>query len=251
MKTEPQKTLLSVPLPNESFDSSLEKIFLYIKNPRGIFHIVSLNPEIFALAEKNAKFKRVLVEAQMRIIDGTYVYRVARLLKIPVQSRIQGVDLMKTLLEHASRERLRVMLIGGAAEIAEKVVVRQKQAYPRLEITGTQGIKDVYNPSRLEEESLLSIVADVKPHLIFFAFGSPYQELWIDAHKKQLEGSVVVGVGGAFDFLSGNVPRAPKLIRDFGFEWLFRLVVQPWRIKRQLSVFNFFAAVIKEQLKRN
>ena len=59
MKTEPQKTLLSVPLPNESLDSSLEKIFLYIKNTLKIFHIVSLNPEIFALAEKNVKFKKV------------------------------------------------------------------------------------------------------------------------------------------------------------------------------------------------
>jgi len=251
MKIEPQKLLFSIPLPSEPYDDSLEKIFLYIKNPQGIFHIVSLNPEIFALAEKDPEFKKVLIEAQMRIIDGTYVYRVARLLGIPVQSRIQGIDLMETLLAYASRERLRVMLIGGAAEIAEKIVVCQKQAHPRLEITGMQGIKDVRNPSKVEEESILSIVTDVKPHLIFFAFGSPYQELWIDAHKKQLEGSVVAGVGGAFDFLSGNVPRAPKFVRDLGFEWLFRLVLQPWRIKRQLTIFNFFAAVIKEQLKRN
>jgi N-acetylglucosaminyldiphosphoundecaprenol N-acetyl-beta-D-mannosaminyltransferase len=60
-----------------------------------------------------------------------------------------------------------------------------------------------------------------------------------------------MGVGGAFDFLSGAVPRAPKFMRSLGLEWLFRLVLQPWRIKRQLTVFNFFAAVVKEQLKKH
>ncbi len=251
MKTDQKNTILSIPIPNDSKADILEKIILYIKNPRGIFHIVSLNPEIFALAEENNEFKKVITEAQMRIIDGTYVFIIARLMGIHAQVRMQGVDLMQTLLDYASRERLRVMLIGGAPEIADRVVDCQKRVYPRLEITGLQGIKDVRNPSKQEEDHIFAIVADTKPHFVFVAFGSPYQELWIDKHKDQFEASVVMGVGGAFDFLSGAVPRAPKFMRSLGLEWLFRLVLQPWRIKRQLTVFNFFAAVVKEQLKKH
>lgn len=251
MKTRDKNTLLSVPLPNDALETILEKIILFTKNPKGIFHIVSLNPEIFVLAENNPAFKRVVTEAQMRIIDGTYVYVLARILGLQVQSRIHGVDLMQTMLEHASKERLRVTLIGGAPKVAENVVVCQQRAYPNLDIRGIQGIKDVRNPSEAENTEIFSIVAAMKPHLIFVAFGSPYQELWIDAHKKELEGSVVMGVGGAFDFLSGNVPRAPKIMRKLGFEWLFRLVIQPWRIKRQMKIAHFFAAVVKEQLRRN
>ncbi len=251
MKTDPKKTLLSIPVPNESLDTILEKIILFTKNPHGIFHVVSLNPEIFVLAEKNQEFKRVITEAQMRIVDGTYVYVMSRLLGIQVQTRIHGVDLMQTLLHLASKERLRVTLIGGAHKIAERVVDCQRRVYPNLDIKGLQGIKDVHNPVEAENAEIFSIVAAMKPHLIFVAFGSPYQELWIDAHKKELEGSVVMGVGGAFDFLSGAVPRAPKIIRKIGFEWLFRLVIQPWRIKRQMRIFYFFAAVVKEQLTKH
>ncbi|KXK11237.1 MAG: putative N-acetylmannosaminyltransferase [Microgenomates bacterium OLB23] len=184
----------------------------------------------------------------MRILDGTYAYLAAKVEGVPVQARIQGVDLMEKLLEVASSGRLRALLIGGAPKIAERVVECQKRAYPRLEIQGMQGIQDVRSPSEAEEKEIFKIVAATKPHLVFVAFGSPYQELWIDAHKKQFEGSVVMGVGGAFDFLSGNVPRAPKALRALGLEWLFRLIVQPWRIKRQLSVFSFFAAVVKEHI---
>lgn len=250
MKTIAKNTLLGVPIPNDSLETILEKIILFTKKPQGIFHIVSLNPEIFALTTENKEFKKVVVEAQMRIMDGTFALIAAQLEGIQAQHRIQGVDLMQELLKVASAGRLRVVLIGGAPEIAEKVAVCQSRAYPRLEIVGLQGIRDVRNPSKQEEDEIFAIVAATKPHLVFVAFGSPYQELWIDTHKKQFERSVVMGVGGAFDFLSGAIPRAPKFMRSLGLEWLFRLILQPWRIKRQATVFNFFAAVVKEHFKK-
>ena len=251
MKNNHKNSLLSIPLPSESIDDILEKISLFIKNPHGILHIVSLNPEIFVAAEENAHFKKVLTEAQIRIIDGTYVYRLARFLGISVQARIHGVDLMERLLWYASTGRYTVMLIGGAPNIADRVVDCQKRAHPRLKIVGLQGIKDVRNPSRLEEDELFSIVAAVKPHIVFVAFGSPHQELWIEAHKEQFEGKVVMGVGGAFDYLAGAVLRAPKILRELGFEWLFRLVVQPWRITRQIKILRFFVLAIKERMNRS
>ena len=82
---------------------------------------------------------------------------------------------------------------------------------------------------------------------MFVAFGSPKQELWIAQNLDKLPAKVVIGVGGAFDFVSGKVKRAPVWVRKIGFEWLFRLIIQPWRIKRQLRLVKFVYLVLAEK----
>lgn len=86
--------------------------------------------------------------------------------------------------------------------------------------------------------------------ILFVAFGSPKQEIWISQNLDKLPVKVVVGVGGAFDLISGKVKRAPVWVQKIGFEWLFRLTVQPWRIKRQLSLITFVFLVLKEKFLR-
>ena len=102
-----------------------------------------------------------------------------------------------------------------------------------------QGFQDIHNPTEAETAHFYSIVADRKPHIIFFAFGSPLQELFIHAHKHRLTGIVCAGVGGAFDFLLGAKPRAPHIIRRIGLEWAYRLAHEPWRWRRQLRLISF------------
>jgi N-acetylglucosaminyldiphosphoundecaprenol N-acetyl-beta-D-mannosaminyltransferase len=87
--------------------------------------------------------------------------------------------------------------------------------------------------------------------ILFVAFGCPKQEFWISEHLDKIPVKVAVGVGGAFDYLSGKVPRAPSFMRSIGLEWLFRLIVQPWRIKRQLSLLKFVWLVVKEKVSGN
>ncbi|MGB3020405.1 MAG: WecB/TagA/CpsF family glycosyltransferase, partial [Microgenomates group bacterium] len=88
-------------------------------------------------------------------------------------------------------------------------------------------------------------------HLIFVAFGSPYQEKWIYENRASLQGITCIGVGGAFDFLSGRVARAPKLIQSIGLEWLYRLMRQPWRWRRQLQLPVFIYLVLKQKFSRS
>ena len=121
----------------------------------------------------------------------------------------------------------------------------QKQKYPNLNCTGIEGIVNIQKPTEAEEEYIRSIVVEKKPSLVFVAFGSPFQELWIDHHRDLFHGMVCMGVGGAFDYLSGSVPRAPRMVRWIGGEWIFRLFVQPWRIKRQLRLLSFMILVAK------
>jgi len=147
--------------------------------------------------------------------------------------------------------RLRVLLIGGKANLALELADCYQREFFETKFKGIEGIKDLKNPTDKEEEDTLSIVRRYKPQLIFVAFGSPDQELWIERHKNEFSGSVVMGVGGAFDYLSENINRAPKFVRKLGLEWLFRLVNQPWRWKRQCRLLKFIELVFKEKWTKN
>ena len=91
-------------------------------------------------------------------------------------------------------------------------------------------------------------ISKMSADILFVAFGSPKQEMWIAQNLRRIDVRIAIGVGGAFDFISGKVARAPLWIRNLGLEWLFRLIVQPWRAKRQIALVKFVFLVIKERL---
>lgn len=246
-----QKMILGVKVENQSKSDILEKINKYLKNPKGFFHIVSVNPENITIASKLNKFKEVVNTAQIRIIDGVGVVLAARMLGFTAGPRLTGVDLMERLMFTASNRPLRVLLIGGKGNLAEELADCYNKLQSKANFKGFEGIKDIQNPDANEEKTLISIVADYKPHLMFVSFGSPFQELWIYKNRSYFNGIVCMGVGGAFDFLAGTVRRAPKIIRSIGLEWLYRLITQPWRLKRQvLRLPYFLLLVFKERLAR-
>lgn len=236
--------LLGITIPTASKNDIREKIVKNITDEKKFFHIISLNAENIVLTAENPEFKRVVEAAQMCIIDGSLVTVAAKLCSIPTGDRYPGVDVMSDLLQQAHNRRLRVVLIGGGPKVAEMTVECQKKIYPNVAFAHTAGFADISKPTPAEEKEIYSIVAATKPHMVFVAYGSPAQELWIERNSKLFDGMVVMGVGGAFDFLSGKVPRAPQFIRSLGQEWLFRLLIQPWRIKRQLRLVKFLWLVV-------
>jgi N-acetylglucosaminyldiphosphoundecaprenol N-acetyl-beta-D-mannosaminyltransferase len=159
-----------------------------------------------------------------------------------------GVEVVHYLLEWEGVERLRVAFIGGRGNLAEELADCYQAKWPQAQFVGMIGIKDIQNPGENEEKKLFSIVAELKPHLVLVAFGSPAQELWIEANKGRFGPAVVMGVGGAFDFLGGRVARAPKWMRATGLEWLFRLARQPWRLRRQMRLIEFMWLVILQRV---
>jgi N-acetylglucosaminyldiphosphoundecaprenol N-acetyl-beta-D-mannosaminyltransferase len=248
MTTDKTKKILGIKIFTQDKKDTLEKIKKYIEKTKKFCHIVSLNPENLVIAKENDKFKKVIETAQIQIIDGVGIILAGRLLGVEVCERYPGVDLMKDLLTLSSKMRLRVLFIGGKSNLAEKLVNCYQKKYPKSKFFGLEGISDIKNPKKEEEEKIFSISADYKPHLVLVAFGSPDQELWIDRHKKEFKNCVVMGVGGAFDFLGGVVPRAPVFLRMIGLEWLFRLIVQPWRWRRQLRLVRFCWLTVRESL---
>jgi N-acetylglucosaminyldiphosphoundecaprenol N-acetyl-beta-D-mannosaminyltransferase len=213
--------------------------------------IISLNPENFMAMKNDKRFEKLVTTSKNVIIDGVGIDLAAKLLSVAVPPRLAGVEVMDRLINHAANHRLGCLLIGGKANLAEYTAKCYKKRFFTLKIQGLEGIKDIKNPQPEEMLAIRQIVRSSRPHLVFVAFGSPDQELWLEDNKALFAKSVCMGVGGGFAMLSGVVPRAPGLMRRFGLEWLFRLIQQPWRYRRQINLFRFAFLVIKAKLKIN
>lgn len=243
--------LLGITIRSETKISILEKIKKYLDKPIGFFHVVSLNPENLVVAQQNKEFKKVVETAQIKIIDGVGIVLVGHILGIQIGERLTGVELMKELIGIASHRRLRVLLIGGKPNLALSLSNCYQQTYPQAKFLGDYGIKNIKNYQKIEGNRIFSIVADFRPHIVLVAFGSPDQELWLYRHRDHFKNCLCMGVGGAFDYLSGAVQRAPQFIQTIGLEWLYRLTHQPWRWRRQLRLIEFSWLVVKEKFTSN
>ncbi len=222
----------------------LEQIIKYIGSREPYYHIVSLNPENAVLANQNREFKEVVVTARAVIADGVGIVLAVQMIKGIKPDHITGVDFMDELVNLADNMSCTVLFIGGKGNLAKEVAECYSQNYARATFIGIEGFENIKNPSKNEEKLLFDIVAARRPRFIFAAFGSPEQELWFFRNRHKFEGIVCMGVGGAFDFKTGLVPRAPRLIRFIGFEWLYRLILQPWRLKRQSRLLTFVGMVL-------
>lgn len=240
--------LLGITITQQSKSIILEEIKKYISTKREFCHIVSLNPENIVIAQDDKVFMKVIETAQINIIDGIGVVLAAQILGMPIGERLTGVDLMQELITLAKKSRLTVLLIGGRADLAVKLAKCYQKEYPKGKFIGIEGIKNINRPTHKEENKILSIVRSVKPNLIFAAFGSPEQELWIARHKRQFKGIVCMGVGQGFDVAAGFVNRAPTWVQKIGLEWLYRLLTQPWRWRRQLRLIEFMWLVMKAKI---
>jgi N-acetylglucosaminyldiphosphoundecaprenol N-acetyl-beta-D-mannosaminyltransferase len=189
------------------------------------------------------------------------VFLASGLLGAPLKERIPGVDFMEELCRMSNGKTVSIGLLGGKKGIAKRTAECLRAKYPwiRFAFVGQEWpdglfvhdgvLSSKYKVSSIKNENENKHNTNVID-ILFVAFGFPKQEEWIYNHLNQLPVKAAMGVGGAFDYISGNVPRAPYIIRAMGFEWLFRLIRQPWRIKRQLALLTFIRLVVLERLRK-
>jgi len=235
MKTFDKIFLLGVGFSNATKQEVLEFIVTGLRNHSEKYYIVTPNPELLVMASKDINYQEVLNNAKLALPDGIGVMIASRIMGKPLKERIHGVDLVKSLCKEISKQPITVGFLGAGPNIAELTAECLKRKFPGLKV----GLI-----SQEWSENLKNKPVDI----LFVAFGSPKQEIWISKNLEKLPAKVVVGVGGAFDFISGKVRRAPLFIRRLGLEWLFRLIIQPWRIKRQLRLIQFVYLVLREKI---
>ena len=232
-----KKNILGVGVTDAKSEDILEYVLDEVKKPSKKLSIVTPNPEIVVYATKHPTFKKLINEADLALCDGVGLLLAGMVLGKPLPERITGVDLMKSLCEKSVKKAYTIGFLGGRAGVAERTAECLKGLYPGLRVDFTESDFDVKHFPKKGVD------------ILFVAFGFPKQEEWIAKNLPLLPVKVAMGVGGAFDYLSGNVTRAPFIVRAVGLEWLFRLIRQPWRWRRQLSLLLFAKLVIQARLR--
>lgn len=214
--------VFNVRIDNFTKKEILNQIELFLSEPR--FHqIATINPEFILEAQKNPEFKNILNSSDLNVADGVGIWfaflRFGKFLK----ARLAGADLMLDILRLAEEKKLKIFLAAnkdGLSSFEEtKEAILKK--FPGLEIFGVNLDKNI---SSYE-------IPDTKYQMLLCNFGAPFQELFINSQKCDTI-RLAMGVGGSFDFLTKKVYRAPKWMQKLGLEWLWRLILQPWRWKR-------------------
>ena len=211
--------------------------------PPAMSQIVTLNPEIAMLARRDPVLRQAIREAELVVPDGTGIVLASWLGDLRLGNRVTGVDVLEMCAHDSARTGYRVMLIGGepgiAAEAARQLVARFPGASVSAADCGPVGDDTA--------DVILDIIHRSAADVVFVALGAPAQERLIHAIKSRASAGVAIGVGGAFDYIAGKAPRAPRWMRAGGLEWIFRLIVQPWRWRRMLALPAFVLAVLVDR----
>ena len=238
-------SLLGVDLSVAPFGLLLEQAKGFMRQSNSSY-IVTPNPEFLVYASKDETFKKILNKAALSIPDGVGIIWASRILNLPLKERVAGADFGEALVKEAARVKQSVFFLGGRGDVAARAARALTNKYPEVDVAGSWSGEA--GPEG--DEETLRQLGQKRIGLLLVAYGHPKQEYWIDRNLDKLNVGVAMGVGGSFDYWSGDLARAPKWVRRIGLEWLFRLIRQPWRIRRQLALMKFIYLVFREKFRK-
>ena len=207
--------------------------------------ITTPNPEMAMAARSDPELLECLNQADLTVADGVGVVLASRLIRPRLPERVAGIDLIRSVFQRAETAGLKAYLFGGKPGVAEKAAVNLTDMYPGLHIVG-------HSDGYFDESGEAYIIDDIMakaPDLLLVGLGMGKQEKWIKKHLSGLPVKAAIGCGGSLDVFAGTVKRAPAAFRRLGLEWLYRLIKEPSRIKRQLCLPVFAALALATALK--
>lgn len=226
---------------------ALEKIREFLESGES-HQIVTVNPEFIMTAQYDLEFRNILNQSTLSLPDGVGLILASWYLKKPLRERITGTDLVYEIAKIASENQKSIYFLGAGDDIAKKCALNLKKLYPSLLIRGVEsGFR--FHWWRLSEETLRKKINRSHAEILLVAYGAPKQEKWIYHNLPYFKNiRLAIGVGGAFDYISGQVKRAPETWRKLGLEWFWRLLSQPWRLNRIITAtLKFPQAILKEK----
>ncbi|MGO5074108.1 WecB/TagA/CpsF family glycosyltransferase [Clostridium sporogenes] len=232
MKTE----MLGYSIFNGSKEELLNIIDKYEK-----VNIISGNPEVLYNGLNNDElFKNFTDKDSIIIPDGVGVVLASKIIKNPVKEKIAGIELMNGILKKCNENGKAVYLLGTTEDVLKECERKLLIKYRNLNIIGKHnGFFDMDNCKDILED-----IKESKPYALFIAMGCPRQEKFISKYMDELPCKIYMGVGGSFDVFAGKVKRAPRWMINCNLEWLYRVVKEPYRIKRLASIPKFLLKVV-------
>jgi N-acetylglucosaminyldiphosphoundecaprenol N-acetyl-beta-D-mannosaminyltransferase len=196
----------------------------------------------------NSELRRIHNEAGMVTPDGMSLVFMARRLGFKFVTRVYGPDLMRRLTEISAQKGYRQFYYGGGPGLADRLAETLKAHYPTLDVVGT--LAPPFRPlSSEEDEAVIACINSAAPDIVWVGLSTPKQEFWMASHTHRLDAPVLVGVGAAFDFLTGTKSQAPAWLQRSGLEWAYRLACEPRRLwKRYAKVVPLFLVLALVQI---
>ena len=197
--------------------------------------LVAINAEKILTLEDNPEVRALINAAEFKYADGISVVRsIRKKYALANVSRVAGADLWEALMARAGAEGTPVFLVGGKPDVLAETAQKLRQQW-NVNLVGTQ---DGYFTAD-QRQALFARIRDSGAKIVTVAMGSPKQELLMRDCRQVHPDALYMGVGGTYDVFTGHVKRAPKVWQNLGLEWLYRLLSQPSRIKRQLRLLRY------------
>ena len=209
-----------------------------------------INAHCFNVAQKNIEYRNALLNSDFVLNDGIGIKIAGILARIKFKENLNGTDLIPKIIELSAKQKKKIYILGSKKEIIVKTKENLENLVSNIEIIG---VHDGY----FSDSDIPEIIKDInntKADILIIGMGVPRQEIWIDKYKSQLNTVKLCIAGGAIiDFISGEIKRAPKWIRNINMEWAYRLYIEPGRMwKRYIignNLFFFYILLYKLGLK--
>ena len=240
--------LLGLTFERERMSAVVARCLAWCQAPRSSHIVITANASHLCMMRHDPVLRDACRAGDLSVADGMSVVWALRMLGRPVPERVAGVDLMTNLLSTGAEHGLRVYFLGARREVVETLVRLCGQRYPGLVVAG-------YRDGYFSADAHAAIVDEIRacaPDLLFVGMPSPFKETWCQLHRERLAVPVIIGVGGSFDVLAGFVTRAPRFVQAVGFEWAWRLMMEPRKLWKRYATTNseFLWLVGREILSR-
>ncbi|MCD4705303.1 WecB/TagA/CpsF family glycosyltransferase [bacterium] len=225
--------ILGTEINKINYKQTLSKIEEFLSDQKQ-HYIVTPNPEIILKAGRDINYRGILNNADLSLPDGFGLILGSWLLGDPLYHRVTGVDLTYQIAELANQKGYKLFLLGGQNNSTQIAKTKLELKFKNIKIVGVEeGFKDIKNISSTENQKIIEKIKNSEADILFVAYGAPFQEKWIYKNLRKIPNiKLAIGIGGTFDFISGKITRAPKLMRKIGLEWLWRWFLEPQRASR-------------------
>ncbi len=228
-------SIISSFVHNTSYQDACDRIANWAQQNRSCY-IVAANVHVIMMGFWHQKYREILNRAALVTPDGMPLVWAMGLLGIREQTRVYGPDLMLAWCDRASKLQIPIYLYGGTNSTLDKLQTNLQQQFPNLIIAGVHS--PPFRPLSVAEETEdIERIHNSGAKVVFVGLGCPKQEQWMARQQGKLQ-AIMIGVGAAFRFHSGEVSQAPRWIMKMGFEWLYRLSHEPQRLWRRYLMNN-------------